>query len=71
MAIERRAVGDADKVGAERARLGLDLGRGQRLLDEATMSTLPACVGAGAIAASLRARCAFLNSCNWRATIPL
>ena len=70
MALERRAVGDADQVGAERTRFRLDVGRAERLLERGDHYVRPSS-SAAANAFSLRCCCSFLNSCNCRATMPL
>ena len=71
MAIKRGAIGDADKIGTERAGLGLDLRCRERLLERGDHRYRCPSSSAGAIAASVRRCCAFLNSCSCRATIPL
>ena len=68
IALECRAVGNADEIGAERPGFRLNLVPRERLLERRNhYSSVPV----SARAASLRACCAFLNSCNCRATIPL
>ena len=70
--VQHRAVGDADEVGAERARLGLDLGRGQRLLEHRRpCSVTPFLLGRRRGRLGCARCCARLNSCNCRATMPL
>ena len=70
MAFQRGAVGNTDKIGAERTRFRLDIGRCERLLERRDHYVRPSS-SATAKALSLRCCCVFLNSCNCRATMPL
>ena len=69
MALQSRAVGDADQIGAERTAFALISAAVIGCLNAETITLRPSS-SAAAKARSLRCCCRYLNSCSCRATMP-